>query len=350
MNYMVSDYLLVSIPIDFRLSWGKMGYSRHLFLTITDQKGHTGVGEGILYKTTHLKLLPFLEVGFPLEPEKLVDFEPGLAYAVDTAFKDLNNKLVEADYSRPVVREIFLEDSNLEENITKALKKNTTALKLKVGKNVRKDLETIKKVYGLCGGKVKIHLDANRGYTYDQALALAKGSIHCGVSLFEEPFRGDLKELKKFRGEVKIPIMLDESVLTLRDFENAINNKALDILNIKLCRLGGITEAKKYISQAEKSGIRIYLGCSEELGIGTSAIFSLAKEVNNLYAVEGFGEERLNVEFGKKEIISHDYRRLQNKGAIIYQPNHSSRQVFLTKEFLGIWKTRAENVYLKLRS
>ncbi|MBI3558893.1 hypothetical protein HY085_00695 [Candidatus Gottesmanbacteria bacterium] len=73
------NYSLVSIPVPFRLSWGKLGFSRHVFVTLEDKNGRKGRGEGVLYKTTHLELLPFLE-----KKTKIID-EPALNFALDTA-------------------------------------------------------------------------------------------------------------------------------------------------------------------------------------------------------------------------------------------------------------------------
>ncbi|MBI3558892.1 hypothetical protein HY085_00690 [Candidatus Gottesmanbacteria bacterium] len=154
------------------------------------------------------------------------------------------------------------------------------------------------------------------------------------VVLFEEPFRGGFFNFSRFRKETKIPVMLDESIITLSDLKEAISLQSLDVLNIKLTRVGGITKANNYVRLCQKAGIRISVGCNEELEIGTAAIYTFAKNIKNLYGVEGFGPERL------KPYLA---------GQFTYRPGENNRELFLLREFLGIWKTRLENVILRVR-
>lgn len=324
----LKSYRLVSVPVPFRLSWGKPGYSRHVFVVIADEQGRQGVGEGVLYKTTHWQLLPFLEAGFPLEPAELLSFEPGLAFAVDTAIRDIQGKINQADYSYPVIREIFLEEKNLENKVCEYVAKGTKIIKLKVGLGVNKDKDIITRVNRAAKGQVKINLDANRAYSPPQAVSLAAWAKNNNVVLFEEPVKGDFKQIAQFRKKSGMLVMLDENIQTLENLDRAIKSKCLDVLNIKLSRLGGITAAGKYIDCCQRAGIKIYLGCSEELEVGTKAIFALTKSVKDLYEIEGFGRERINPELG-----------------FSYTPGKDSRQLFLAREFLGVWKTRYENLF-----
>lgn len=314
------DYRLLSVPVNFRLSWGKLGYSRHVFITMEDDKGRRGKGEGVLYKTTHLELLPFLE-----GKTKNIH-EPGLNFAYDTAARDIAGKILKPDFNYSVIREIFLEDNEMEEKVLEYLAKGTKTVKLKVGAGIEKDKKSISAVNKIAQGKLNINLDANRAYSLKEATELALWGKKNSVVLFEEPVNGDFGLVKKLKEESGLPVMLDESIQDLDSLDRAIAAECFDILNIKLTRLGGITVAKKYVSKCQKNNIRIYLGCSEELEIGTAAIFSLAKEIKNLYAVEGFGTERINPERG-----------------FSYSPGKNNRELFLFKEFIGVWKTRLEN-------
>lgn len=331
MQLKVIDFQLVSVPVDFQLSWGKMGFSRHVFITIEDSSGNKGMGEGVLYKTTHLQLLPYLEQGIALDPDKLLSFEPGLAFAVDTAIRDIKGELVQVNTKYPVVREIFLEDRDLKKSVDKILSSKTKAIKLKVGAGITKDKETISRINEYTKGQVKINLDANRGYDLDFAVELAVWGRKNNVVLFEEPIHGSFSEIYEFKKRSGMKVMLDESVQSLKDLDAAIKSDCFDILNVKLTRLGGITKAEVFVRKCENAGIQIYLGCSEEQEIGTNAIFTLAKSVKNLYAIEGFGFERIDMSKG-----------------FAYSPVLNSRELFLIKEFYGIWKTRAENILIRL--
>lgn len=327
----LANFRLESIAVPFHLSWGKLGYSRHVFITLVDEKGNLGHGEGVLYKTTQRELLSFIENKFTLDLDKLVQFEPALAFAIDTALLDLQEKIKTSCHST-VVREIFLNDPNLETSIKYILKHKSTAVKLKVGSNLETDKKTIEKIFHLSRGKLPIHLDANRAYSFSQALELAHWGKARGVILFEEPIHDTFARLNQFRTQSGLLIMLDESVQSLKSLDEAIKAECFDILNIKLSRLGGITLARNYINMCQQSGIKFYLGCSEELATGTRAILSLVNEhQTHLYALEGFGEERL-----------------KGYPSFVYRPGQDSKLLFLIREFSGVWKTRFENMLLRL--
>ncbi|KKU92411.1 MAG: Mandelate racemase/muconate lactonizing protein [Microgenomates group bacterium GW2011_GWA1_48_10] len=320
------NYELESIPVPFRLSWGKLGYSRHVYVTVENEKGAKGRGEGVLYKTTHLELLPYLENRFTLDLERLAAFEPALAFAVDTAHLDLKGKILVVPPNPSVVREIFMEDQDLEQSVKEIATQHTSAIKLKVGAGVENDKKTLVQVHHLTKGKIKIHLDANRAYNLKDALELASFASARGVTLFEEPVSGGFPIVGEFKRASNLPVMLDESIQSAADLESAIREKCFDILNIKLSRLGGITLAQRYVQRCTQAGLRIYLGCSEELETGTRAIFTLAKSTKNLYAVEGLG-----------------FERLAGREGFHYSLGEGSRRLFLLKEFSGLWATRIEN-------
>lgn len=328
MTSRIVDYLLCSVPVPFRLSWGKLGYSRHVFITLVDQTGKRGEGEGVLYKKTHLQVLPFLE-----GEVKNLD-EPAIDFALDTAKLDIEGKIKPVDSRKfSITREIFLEDKNIEAKIKDMLSKKTKFVKLKVGAGIDKDRAAISTVNRISKNRLKIRIDANRAYDIENAVILALWAKDNNVILFEEPIDGDFSQISKFREQSGMPVMLDESVQTIDSLKKAIAAKCFDVLNVKLTRLGGITPARKYINLCQKSGIGVYLGCSEELEIGTRAILSLAGDVKDLYGVEGFGVERLA-----------PYKNM----AINYHKGGANRQKFLINEFWGIWKTRYENLLTRI--
>jgi len=262
-----------------------------------------------------------------------VQFEPALAFAVDSAERDLGRKMADVRFPESAVtREIFLEDKKLPEKVAYMVGLGTKYVKLKVGAGLDSDKKNITRVNDLSKRKLLIRLDANRAYGLEEALELARWGKDNNVILFEEPVRGDFPRVKKFRQRSGMPVMLDESIQSLTSLEAAIKAKCFDVLNVKLTRLGGISKAQEYIKICQRAGIKVYLGCSEELAIGTKAILALAKQTKDLYGVEGYGEERL-APYLKKSFE--------------YESGKDNRFLFLAREFWGIWQTRAENVLLK---
>jgi len=108
-------------------------------------------------------------------------------------------------------------------------------------------------------GRFKIRVDANGAYTYDQFLELAPDLNAAEVELVEQPLKDSSPDdLKRLRNRLDAPIFLDESIIEPEDiyrFENAI-----DGINIKLQRVGGIRPALKMIQIAKSLGMKIMFG------------------------------------------------------------------------------------------
>ncbi|WP_410594218.1 enolase C-terminal domain-like protein, partial [Bacillus sp. SIMBA_074] len=88
-----------------------------------------------------------------------------------------------------------------------------------------------------------IRIDANQGWTTKQAISI----IHeleerkLNVDLVEQPVQAhDIEGLKEIKRCVQVPIMADESLFSPRDAMRLLNEHAVDFLNIKLMKTGGI--------------------------------------------------------------------------------------------------------------
>lgn len=376
-------YDLLSIPVNFRLSWGKLGFSRHVFVTL-EVNGIYGFGEGVLYKTTHLEFQPFIKKLFTDWPKqnqfssfasarevvsRLVNFEPAIAFAFDTALWDIEGKtkkrsvndlLGGKNRTHEITEEIFIEDNEAtDRELAKILSHGTRSVKLKVGQNPKFDAEKILRIKKIAPS-IKMKPDANRGYNFDDARRFVDYSGKENITLIEEPANATFSELASFRKQTGIKIMLDESVKTLDQLKSAINLNAIDVLNLKLTRIGGITNAKDFVAICEKNNISVSLGCNEETEVGMAAILHFAGYLKNLFGVEGLGPDRIKYHSSKKRFsivdgfvstptgsgLLPDYTL--DKSPLIYQNETGSSRFFREKEFLGIWKTRLENGLLKL--
>jgi L-alanine-DL-glutamate epimerase-like enolase superfamily enzyme len=202
-----------------------------------------------------------------------------------------------------VTDQIFIADwEQSAYELAEIIGRGTTKLKVKTGISPAKDIRLIRQIRELVGNDVEIRVDANRAYSLADSLPMYKTLADLGVLAVEEPLNNQA-DLSRFRRESGLPVMLDESILTLTDLEEAIAAQAIDSLNIKLTRVGGISEALAYQQMCEAAGVAVSLGCNEDLGPGMAAILHMAAASTGLYAMEGIGRLRLNTDFIAEEMV-----------------------------------------------
>lgn len=149
---------------------------------------------------------------------------------------------------------------------------NSANLKLKVADDFLKKLAWMKKIF-LAHPRVKIVLDVNQGWSSPQeALRIIKQLSDLNVRWIEQPDRcQDYAGLANIKKAGKIPIMADESCHNLLDLKNLHRLDAVDMINIKLAKTGGILEALRMVVFCEKHGLKYMLGDMINSAIGNAA-------------------------------------------------------------------------------
>jgi L-alanine-DL-glutamate epimerase-like enolase superfamily enzyme len=159
-------------------------------------------------------------------------------------------------------------------------------LKIKGGKDYQEDIERVLKLRETYGRQIEIRFDANQGYQLDEALAFIEGTKQAMIEVFEQPTpKAHEKLLGAVSRNVPVPVMADESLLTLRDAFRLTRHDLADMINIKLMKVGGIHEALHINSVGKSAGVESMIGCMDEseLGIAAGLHVALARP-NVLYA------------------------------------------------------------------
>ena len=152
-------------------------------------------------------------------------------------------------------------------------------LKIKVVKDPAVDIERIKAIYAAVNERALIRLDANQGWTPKQTVSVMRALEDSGVQLelLEQPVRGDdIEGMKYVTERIHTPVMADESSFGPKEAIELIRERAADIINIKLMKTGGISNAIKIADIAGMYGVNCMIGCMLESSIGVAAAAHIA--------------------------------------------------------------------------
>jgi L-alanine-DL-glutamate epimerase-like enolase superfamily enzyme len=292
-------------PFDLKLTT-PFRISRHVqlvaenVLTQITHDGITGLGEAAPsehygeYRETVLAALALYanELGddpFAIEDilnriERKLRLNPSARAAIDIALYDLVGKLLHI----PVYKLLGLNAAKTpqtsftigidtpENMATKALAaRDYPILKIKVGtKNDVANLKAIRQV-----SNATIRVDANTAWSAKEAIRNINMLAEYNIEFVEQPVSPyDLDGLKLIRQHVKLPIITDETSITVEDIPRLAGY--VDGINIKLVKCGGIRHALKMIHVARAHNLKIMLGCMIESAIGITAAAHLSPLVD----------------------------------------------------------------------
>jgi L-alanine-DL-glutamate epimerase-like enolase superfamily enzyme len=147
------------------------------------------------------------------------------------------------------------------------------ALKLKLDGNVDADIARVRAVRA-ARPDVWLGVDANQGYSLATLEAVLPTFIEAQVQLVEQPLpRGHEAELEGF--ESAIPLAADESVQGLADVAGLVGR--FDVVNIKLDKCGGLTEALLMVNEARRLGLKVMVGNMVGTSLAMAPAFVIAQ-------------------------------------------------------------------------
>jgi muconate cycloisomerase len=157
------------------------------------------------------------------------------------------------------------------------LKLGVTCVKVKVGLDPVTDIARVRAVREVAGPDVPVTIDANCGWTIQQAKHCLRQLAEANLLLAEQPIpAGDPAAMAELRRDTPAPVMADESVFTLQDAWLLTAHRAADILSVYPGKHGGIAATAEIVAVAKAAGIRCTIGSNLELGIGTAAMLHVA--------------------------------------------------------------------------
>ncbi|HET6879558.1 MAG TPA: enolase C-terminal domain-like protein [Pirellulales bacterium] len=160
-----------------------------------------------------------------------------------------------------------------------------TCIKVKVGRDMhpRADVDRLRAVREAIGPDVMLTVDANGGYTVEQAVWAARHFEQLDVALFEQPTkRGDHLAMAAVRRKTAIPVMADESVFTPHEALEVIRHEAADVLSLYPGKHGGLRPTQAIAKLAEAAGIVCTIGSNLEREVATAAMAHVTVATANL--------------------------------------------------------------------
>jgi len=124
--------------------------------------------------------------------------------------------------------------------------------------------------------QLPLMVDANAAYTLDDLhVFLELDQFH--LLMIEQPLTADaIEEAGELQAHLQTPLCADESAESLTELDQLIKHKAARIINIKVQRVGGLSEALLMLESACAAGLRCWVGTMPELGIASAQALHLA--------------------------------------------------------------------------
>ena len=290
----------VDVPLKepFRIATGEVTTARNVLATVS-QDNVDGVGEATPFEVvtggTQQSVLAQLgsvpkefafndktTIASTLSKLGAEKFGPDARHALDVALYDWSARSKRVPLAtflggapRPLPTSITIPIVPLPDVpriVNAGLEAGFTIFKIKSKGGVETETERIKIVRDLTGKKAELRVDANAGWSLQEAKKMLPVLRKHDVVFLEQPLkRDDLAGHAALVKEKSVPIMLDESIFTLADAQRVHKAKAADLFNVKLAKSGGITEAGRIFKFAAEQGVDCMIGCMIQTRVAISA-------------------------------------------------------------------------------
>lgn len=293
----------------YEIAYGQFDKVGNVFVRIHTSLGPSGLGcaapdphvTGETFERVHRVLqeiaAPLLQGRDPLrvslrmeQLSKLLKSYPSARAAIDMALHDLLGIVAKmplykllGGYRHSIKTSVTIGVMNEAQTVAAArdlVKQGFRVLKIKGGLDANEDASRVRAVRKAVGNAVEIRFDANQGYTSAQAVSFVQGCRDAAVSILEQPTPAQQYDLLGvMTRRLMIPVMADESLITLKDAFLLAKRHLVNMVNVKLMKVGGIAEALSVSSVAKAASVPVMVGCMDEAAIAIAAglHFALAR-------------------------------------------------------------------------
>lgn len=298
------SYFRQNLPFEypFTISHGRTKTYQPSLVVVLEMGPFTGVGEApaiVYYNITVDQMIDDLESKRSLvekfaftEPERYWHYlhhvfpdNPFLVCALDMAAWDLYGKMKEkplyelwnTPWENTPVTDYTIGIDTIDKMVAKMQAKPWPVYKIKLG--TEEDIQIIESLRKHTSAKLRI--DANAGWTIQEALEKISKLKALGVEMIEQPLaKEDWKGMKILYEKSDLPLFADESCVFEKDVEKCY--QYFHGINIKLTKCSGITPAIRMIQKARELGMQVMMGSMNESTIGSAAIANFLPQLDHV--------------------------------------------------------------------
>jgi o-succinylbenzoate synthase len=313
MTILQTEIYKFSIPMHpFTIATGTMHYAQNIFIRVYTDAGIYGVGEcsafPMIVGETQATCFEMAKDFAALwknkdaaaieerlqELHSFTAFNATIKSAFDMALYDLAAKAANvplyrylgATSKKELETDLTIGIDTPENMAAKAIdfvKRGVRIIKIKLGRNAKEDVERVRRIREAAGPAVGLRIDANQGWSYEDALYALTNMGSFNIQFCEQPMRHwDDDKLPALVKQSPIKIMADESVFDHHDAKRIIAAGACDYVNIKFAKSGGIREAQKIHADCKENNIPCMMGGMLESRVALTAFAHFALSHDNV--------------------------------------------------------------------
>ncbi|WP_068984918.1 o-succinylbenzoate synthase [Lysinibacillus xylanilyticus] len=344
-------HIKMPMKAPFSTSFGTIDEKEFLLIEAKDQSGNVGWGEAVAFvapwyteetlKTTWHMLEDFL---IPI----LLHKEIGHPDEVSTLFSTIRRNCMAKASIEGAIWDIYAQQTKqslaqalggdkerIEVGVSVGIQSSTEALidllKSHVNKGYKRvkvkikpghDVEVIRAIRAEMPD-LPLMVDANSAYTLDDMNVLQQLDAF-NLLMIEQPLAvDDIVDHAKLQRKLKTPICLDESITSYEDARKAIELGSCGVINIKIGRVGGLTEARRIHDLCEANNIPVWCGGMLEAGIGRAHNIALTSLTNFILPGDTAGSSHYWYEdiITPEVIVEDGYIHVPQTAGIGYTPN-----------------------------
>jgi L-alanine-DL-glutamate epimerase-like enolase superfamily enzyme len=210
-------------------------------------------------------------------------------------------------------------------------------VKVKIGLDEKRDIETVRRVRDLIGDEVFLSVDANQAYAPMQAVRVLNRLEDVRLGVVEQPVRrDDIRGMAFVRQHVAVPIMADEGIETATDALRHIEASAMDAVSIKLWKMGGLYRSRDIASVCGAANVSVHVGSTAGSQLLEAMQLHFCASLPDLFGGAEIGEfESLTNDPASGLVVQHGSLELPNAPGLGVKIDQDK-----LRETTGFWEAK----------